>query len=148
MKNIRSPLILLCLSILLVSCTALRTAQYQPANPPPASLCLPSFPDKDGWYGGDGAYSIALDQRRTLWIFGDTFVSDDRGRKDRLGMDVILGTTLAVSTCAENNQFNIRYYLKKKDGQFASSFGEKASGIQTSKPSCTTIVIVSDAMQP
>ncbi len=41
-----------------------------------AAGCLPSFPDRDGWYGGDGAYSILLDDGRTLWLFGDTFVSD------------------------------------------------------------------------
>jgi hypothetical protein len=43
--------------------------------PCPEAQCLPYFPDKDGWYGGDGAYSIALDKQRTLWLFGDTFVS-------------------------------------------------------------------------
>jgi hypothetical protein len=84
--------------------------------------CLPFFPDQDGWYGGDGAYSIALDKKRSLWLFGDTFVSKEKGRKDRIGMEVILGTTLAVSTCA-GEQFSIRYYLKKTNGKFASSFG-------------------------
>jgi len=31
----------------------------------PKAQCLPDFPDKDSWYGGDGAYSIALDKERT-----------------------------------------------------------------------------------
>jgi hypothetical protein len=87
--------------------------------------CLPVFPDKDGWYGGDGAYSIALDEERTLWLFGDTFVSSDQGRKDRIGMNVVMGTTMAISTCGETGQFKIKYYLKKKNGKFISSFGEK-----------------------
>ena len=39
-------------------------------------------------------------------------------------MDVVLGTTLAISTCAENTGFRIKYYIKKKDGVFASSFGD------------------------
>ena len=86
--------------------------------------CLPDFPDKDGWYGGDGAYSIALDNQRTLWVFGDTFVSGETGRKDRVNMDVVMGTTLAISTCGENGQFKIQYFLKKKNGKFLSSFGE------------------------
>lgn len=122
MNKVRSSLILLCLCLLFSSCAALQQVEYF-ANYD-TSRCLPSFPDHDGWYGGDGAYSIDLHQRRTLWIFGDTFVADEKGRKDRIGMDVILGTTLAVSTCAENNQFNIRYYLQKKNGRFVSSFGE------------------------
>jgi hypothetical protein len=86
--------------------------------------CLPSFPDKDGWYGGDGAYSIALDTERTLWLFGDTFVSAETGRKDRVNMDVVMGTTMAISTCGENGKFKINYFLKKKNGKFTSSFGE------------------------
>ena len=87
--------------------------------------CLPSFPDKDGWYGGDGAYSIRLDEKRVLWLFGDTFVSREEGRQDRMDMKVVLGTTLAVSTCTADNEFKIQYHLKKKNGEFLSSFGEK-----------------------
>jgi hypothetical protein len=87
--------------------------------------CLPSFPDRDGWYGGDGAYSILLDNGRTLWLFGDTFVSDREGRQNRVDMDLVLGTTMAISTCSEEGRFNIRYFLKKKEGRFISSFGDK-----------------------
>ncbi len=90
-----------------------------------AAGCLPSFPDRDGWYGGDGAYSILLDDGRTLWLFGDTFVSDSEGRKNRVDMDLVLGTTLAISTCSNEGRFNIRYFLKKKEGRFVSSFGDK-----------------------
>ncbi|KAF0159529.1 MAG: hypothetical protein FD159_470 [Syntrophaceae bacterium] len=39
-------------------------------------------------------------------------------------MDVVLGTTLAVSTCSTNQKFSIQYFLKKKNGQFVSSFGQ------------------------
>ena len=87
--------------------------------------CLPTFPDKDGWYGGDGAYSIRLDEKRVLWFFGDTFVSREEGRQDRMDMKVVLGATLAVSTCTADNEFKIQYHLKKENGEFRSSFGEK-----------------------
>jgi len=86
--------------------------------------CLPGFPYKDGWYGGDAAYSIRLDEKRTLWLFGDTFVSNEGGRHDRIGMDVVFGTTVAISTCSSNGEFSIRYYLKKTNDTFVSSFGE------------------------
>jgi hypothetical protein len=113
--------ILLLICILLTSCQAIRPSscpfQY------PQARCLPSFPDRDGGYGADGAYSIKLDEQRTLWLFGDTFVSEEPKRKDRIGMDVLLGTTMAISTCSEKTGFNIQYYLKKKNGKFVSSFG-------------------------
>lgn len=120
-KN-RAYIILLCLSVLITSCSAIWPTTY----PCPFSQvrCLPSFPDQDGWYGADGAYSISLDEQRTLWLFGDTFVSEEQKRKDRVGMDVLLGTTMAISTCSEKTGFNIQYYLKKKNGKFVSSFGD------------------------
>jgi len=113
--------ILLCLIVLITSCSILRPDKYP--DQMPQAQCLPSFPDQDGWYGADGAYSIRLDERRTLWLFGDTFVSEEQKRKDRVGMDVLLGTTMAISTCSEDTGFNIKYYLKKKNGKFVSSFG-------------------------
>jgi len=110
------------LIIPLFSCSTFLSEKYNAEVP--KGQCLPSFPDKNGWYGGDGAYSIKLDGERTLWLFGDTFVARQEGRKDRVYMDVILGTTLAVSTCSANNEFKIQYYLKKKNEKFVSSFGE------------------------
>ncbi len=121
MKNL-SRIILLLLIAFLFSCSSVWQVIYHTGEP--TAQCLPGFPDKDGWYGGDGAYSIGLDDKRTLWLFGDSFVSEEKGRKDRYGMDVVLGTTLAISTCSASGQFDIKYYIKKKNGKFVSSFGD------------------------
>jgi hypothetical protein len=115
-------IILFLLSITLFSCSTLLPVKYTDAVS--SGQCLPVFPDKNGWYGGDGAYSIKLDGERTLWVFGDTFVAREECRKDRVDMDVILGTTLGISTCSVNNEFKIKYYLKNKGGKYVSSFGE------------------------
>ncbi|MBN1474362.1 MAG: DUF4185 domain-containing protein [Syntrophaceae bacterium] len=119
----KKPLLIIftLLSLFFFSCSGIQHKIFTAQAP---ENCLPSFPDKDGWYGGDGAYSIKLDNKRTLWLFGDTFVSKEQGHKDRVGMDVVLGTTLAISTCSNNGQFNIQYFIKKKKGEFVSSFGE------------------------
>ena len=121
MKKLFLPVVFL-LSISLFSCSTLLTEKYTAEVS--QGQCFPVFPDKDCWYGGDGAYSIKLDGERTLWLFGDTFVAQEEDRKDRIDMDVILGTTLAISTCSEDNKFKIKYYLKKKNEKFVSSFGE------------------------
>ncbi|MFA5322573.1 MAG: DUF4185 domain-containing protein [Smithella sp.] len=113
---------LLLLSLNLCSCSFLIPEKHTATVFP--GQCLPVFPDKGGWYGGDGAYAIKLDQERTLWLFGDTFVAREEGRKDRVDMDIILGTTEAISTCSVNNEFKIKYYLKRKNEKFVSSFGE------------------------
>lgn len=119
-RAVRLALLLSC--ILFFSCSPVLERAYRPQ--PASPVCLPSFPDRDGWYGGDGAYSIRLDDKRILWLFGDTFVSDETGRQDRVDMEVVLGTTLAISTCTADAGFEIQYYLKKKNGVFVSSFGE------------------------
>ncbi|HUN54256.1 MAG TPA: DUF4185 domain-containing protein [Smithella sp.] len=113
---------LLFLSINLCSCSSF--FYEQSAAEVSHGHCLPVFPDQNGWYGGDGVYSISLDRERTLWLFGDTFVSRETGRKDRVDMDFVAGTTLAISTCSINNEFKIQYYLKEKNKEFVSSFGE------------------------
>jgi hypothetical protein len=115
-------LVLLLLTLPLFSCSTFISEKYTAEVH--TGQCLPVFPDNNGWYGGDGAYSIPLDKERTLWVFGDTFIANEEGRKDRIDMDVILGTTLAISTCSATNEFKIQYYLKKKNEKFVSSFGE------------------------
>jgi hypothetical protein len=75
--------VLLLLSIALSACSTFPIPR--PAADFSSVQCIPSFPDQDGWYGGDGAYSVKLDNQHTLWVFGDTFVADDMGRKDRIG---------------------------------------------------------------
>ena len=110
------------LCVAMVSCQASHPVKWPPWTT--SRQCLPSFPDKNGWYGGDGAYSIVLDKERTLWLFGDTFASSQPQRNDRAGMDVVLGTTLAVSVCLPDGTFSIEYFLKKKGAEFVSSFGD------------------------
>jgi hypothetical protein len=121
MKKKTAPIILLLISLTFLSCSALPEKYTSGVS---KGQCLPAFPDKDGWYGGDGAYSIKLDDQRTLWLFGDTFVSCEGFRKDRTNMDVILGTTMGISSCSKNNEFKIQYYLSHRKGKFVSSFGE------------------------
>lgn len=120
-RAVHAALLLCC--ILLFSCSQV-PQRFQTPQALSAAACLPGFPDRDGWYGGDGAYSIRLDNRRVLWLFGDTFVSGETGRKDRVGMKVILGTTMAISTCTTQSGFQIRYFLKKRNGEFVSSLGD------------------------
>lgn len=115
-------LILLLFIISLLSCSTFTAARYDAEVSP--NHCLPVFPDRDGWYGGDGAYSIKLDKERTLWVFGDTFVGCPGCRRDRVDMDVVLGTTVAISSCSENREFQITYYLQHSGGKYVSSFGK------------------------
>ncbi len=108
--------------LLLTSCSFIFPGKQADTSAP--AQCIPHFPDSDGWYGADGAYSIELDAKRILWLFGDTFVSSQTGLKNRVGMDLIFGNTIGISTCSAQNGFSIRYILKKRNSAFVSFFGE------------------------
>jgi len=58
------------------------------AEPPVVRSAAPApdldalFERADGWIGADGAHSVALSPRRTLWLFSDTWVGKVRdGRR-------------------------------------------------------------------
>jgi hypothetical protein len=65
------------LAALLASCAAPPRAEHArppqaSAQPWPAGSAL--FHRDHAWAGGDSAYSVELDERRVLWLFGDTFI--------------------------------------------------------------------------
>ena len=58
------------------------------AGPPVVKTAAPApdldalFDRTDGWIGGDGAFSVAVSPKRTLWLFSDTWVGKIRdGRR-------------------------------------------------------------------
>jgi len=93
------------------------------ASPPTfAQPCLPAFPYRAGWLGGDGASSIPLAPDRELWLFGDSFVSRHNQRtrlgSTRLG-STIVANTIAISSC-RSGKWSIEYHWR------ASAHGHKA----------------------
>lgn len=75
-----------------------------------ATACTPSFPFKEGWQGGDAAYSIPLADGRVVWIFGDTLYGNERvvnGQEPRM-----VHNSIAISSCT-NGQWQIDYTIKR-----------------------------------
>jgi hypothetical protein len=81
------------------------------ASPVLADACIPSFPYRDGWMGGDGAFSIPLAPDRELWMFGDTFVSrPDQHKQTRVGSTMV-ANTIALSSCRAG-KWSIEYHWR------------------------------------
>jgi len=78
-----------------------------------ADPCVPpeKFPYKQGWLGGDGAYSIPLSDGRTLWLFGDTFISDDPKQREGRIVSAFIRSTIGISTCEPG--FDMAYYWRQ-----------------------------------
>ena len=48
-----------------------------------SQTCIPEFPFKDGWLGGDGDVSVPISKTKTLFIFSDTYVGN-KNQQSRL----------------------------------------------------------------
>lgn len=93
--------------------------------------CTPRFATVDGWLGGDGVYSVPLPdraagERRTLWLFGDTYVADPANppREDRVGA-AFIHNSIAVSSC-RGDAFEIDYVWRHDDEGRPRAFFESA----------------------
>ena len=98
------------LRVVLAALTACaRTPEAPPGTPPatdesdaaPPRASGTSWPEADAlfhsdprWLGGDGALSVPLDARRTLWLFGDSFVA--KTPANVRGESELVRNTLAV----------------------------------------------------
>lgn len=73
--------------------------------------CMPQFPYKDGWLGGDAVFSLALggSNQKTLWMFGDTFINTNNPEKRGGPGATIVANTIAISECQED-QFKLEYF--------------------------------------
>lgn len=89
---------------------------------------MPSFPYRDGWLGGDAAYSVRLDAERTVWIFGDSFVWADaeppaaEAPRQRTEEQLLFGNTIAISTCTPDGSWEIEYHFGARGERRARSF--------------------------
>ncbi len=88
-----------------------------------ARECQPEFGFKEGWLGGDAAFSVAIDKNITLWLFGDTFIGDTNS-KTREGKKII-SNTIGISSCnnslingqtsPDKNTWKINYFWKNQN---------------------------------
>jgi hypothetical protein len=85
------------------------------------------FQRSEGWTGGDGAYSTALDSDRVLWIFGDTFIG-----QVRLGRHVdatLVNNTIAVQRGRDPDRAAIAFFHGRTPQGAPAAFVRPADGI-------------------
>ncbi|MEQ8189534.1 MAG: DUF5005 domain-containing protein [Candidatus Eremiobacterota bacterium] len=55
-----------------------------------------AFSGNSGWTGADGTYSIPLNDGRTMWLFGDTFIGKTDSSGKRSEETVIINNSVAI----------------------------------------------------
>lgn len=107
------------LALAILGCAGAPTAVEAPA-PRGARLVAEPWPEADArfrsselWLGGDGALSVALDDERTLWLFGDSFVVDPTlpspERPGRAGT-VMVRNSVAIQTGRELASARLEFF--------------------------------------
>jgi hypothetical protein len=75
-----------------------------------------AFQRPSGWTGGDGAYSVALDSDRVLWLFGDSFIG--RVQEGRRVDSRLINNAAALQIGAEPSEGSLRFvYRTLPDGR-------------------------------
>lgn len=110
------PLMMLCVGN--VQSEALGTrpiSTLEPVHTLAQSLAAPEaeklFRRDPRWLGGDAALSITLDEQRTLWLFGDSFIatSDTRRRTE----SKMIRNSVAVQHGRELSSAEIQFYWRE-----------------------------------
>ncbi len=124
MKSIASAhrlvITLLLVFVSIVEYAALaNTASAAPNDAQPSS-CVPIFPFKEGWLGGDAAFSIPLPSGRSLWLFGDSFVGS-ANQTNRPGSKMVRNA-IALSACDAKTGWDIHYYWRERRKKVPAAF--------------------------
>ncbi|MGD8393365.1 MAG: hypothetical protein PVH74_17660, partial [Desulfobacterales bacterium] len=67
------------------------------------------FSNSEGWTGGDGVYSVALNTNTTAWFFGDTWV--DRVKNDRLRNTTLVNNSVAIQQGMDATTAKMRFFF-------------------------------------
>ncbi len=77
------------------------------------------------WKGGDAAFSVDLGGGRVLWMFGDSFITENPNATRR--QSAFVRNSVAIQTGYDPSQAAIKFYSGRKEGKpadFAQSKGE------------------------
>lgn len=127
MASAYRPVVVLCLlSVSLGAGAALVTAASSAPNEALAPSCVPVFPYKEGWLGGDCAFSIALPHGQSLWLFGDSFVG--RANQTNRSGSKMVRNAIALSACDAKAGWDIHYYWQDRHKKAPASFFDLHEG--------------------
>ncbi|HZZ39299.1 MAG TPA: hypothetical protein VFE06_09215 [Acidobacteriaceae bacterium] len=96
----KQPIALL-IALLLAGCLSSCAGSGKPGAtivPAPAPTISSGFPYQQGWLGADGAYSVPLGNRRSLWFFDDSFIGA-ADQTSRLQPTRFIHNSIGISNC-------------------------------------------------
>ena len=122
--------LIICLALLSLAACGGQPAPS--ATPPPSSATIQArpWPQADAifrsdprWLGADDAYSIDLGDDRTLWLFGDTFISTSILHTRILS--TMIRNSVGLQTGRDPSNASMDFYWRTTEGQPRSFFPEE-----------------------
>jgi hypothetical protein len=78
----------------------------------PSNPLISFYPYRQGWLGGDAAYSVPLSPGRSLWLFGDTFIGMPSAA-DRSATYGMPRNSIGVANCPVSGACHIEYFWSR-----------------------------------
>ncbi|MGD9134673.1 MAG: DUF4185 domain-containing protein [Desulfobacterales bacterium] len=108
---LRNYLFIILLALALLCCAGGKPGPNVAVEPLPIYDAL--FSNEDGWTGGDGAYSVALDQHKIAWFFGDTWIG--KIKNSRHANATIVNNTVAIQHGRRPPEAEMDFYCGRGD---------------------------------
>lgn len=113
------------IALFVLACSVIQRARPQPRMPAWQAESIPAWEEAfrkadPRWKGGDGASSVPLGGSRTLWLFGDTWITepDAEGRNGA----VLIRNSLAVQRIEHGEPGRIEFFWNEEDGKQGDAF--------------------------
>jgi hypothetical protein len=120
----RNYLIVVFLSVTLLCCAGAKPGPNVAVETLPQYDAL--FSNEDGWTGGDGAYSVALNQHTLAWFFGDTWIGQIKN--GRHVNATLVNNTVAIQYGRRPPEAEIDFYYGRADDGSPAALMRPADG--------------------
>ena len=109
--RLRNYLFIILLAVTLLCCAGVKPGPNVTVETLPQYDAL--FSNEDGWTGGDGAYSVALNQDTIAWFFGDTWIGQIKN--GRHVNATLVNNTVAIQHGRRPAEAKMDFYCGRAD---------------------------------
>jgi hypothetical protein len=107
-------------------CSAQSARQTSSPEANSSNARISFYPYRQGWLGGDAAYSVALSPGRSLWLFGDTFIGRP-GATDRSATYGMPRNSIGIANCPVSGTCQIKYFWSHMGSTTPTAFFDTKS---------------------
>ena len=82
--------------------------------------------NKQGWVGGDLAFSMALEKNRILWLFGDSFIQRKIAQRSRVDSEILSNSVAIQSGSFGEASMKLRFFWRNEENSPRAMFDDNS----------------------